>query len=132
MPPGVDGRSRGRCETVVGSGAAQVRAVPSERKADTMVWASWTTPGVFSGPGGARTDEAGIVAGDLTVHTTWDGRQADVTIQYTGTLDWFTLTGSPVPCRSERHSRALHQAAVEAVRTGGGATVQRLGVTSVS
>ena len=88
-----------------------------------MVWASWTTRGVFTGHGGARTDEAGIVAGDLTVHTTWDGREADVTVQYTGTSEWFTLTGSPVPCHSERRSRDLHQSAVAAVRAGGGAAL---------
>ncbi|MGW2648873.1 hypothetical protein ACWC2T_29120 [Streptomyces sp. NPDC001393] len=91
-----------------------------------MVWASWTTPGVFTGPGGTRTEEAGIVVGDLTVHTTWDGNEADVSVQYTGTSEWFTLTGSPVPCRSEVQSRHLHQAAVEAVRAGGGSTVPRL------
>ncbi|MFI1367541.1 hypothetical protein [Streptomyces griseochromogenes] len=90
-----------------------------------MVWASWTTPGVFAGRGGARTDEAGVVTGDLTVHTTWDGNVADVTVQYTGTSEWFTVTGSPVPCHSERQSRNLHQAVVAAVRAGGGATVDQ-------
>ncbi|MFI1169365.1 hypothetical protein ACH4UM_38840 [Streptomyces sp. NPDC020801] len=84
-----------------------------------MVWASWTTTGVFAGHGGAHTKEAGIVSGDLTVHTTWDGRQADVTVQYSGTSQWFTLSGSPVPCASERDSRQLHQGVVEAVRAGG-------------
>ncbi|MFF4751441.1 hypothetical protein ACWD5R_05680 [Streptomyces sp. NPDC002514] len=95
-----------------------------------MVGASWTTPGVFTGRGGVRTDEAGIVTGDLTVHTTWHGRAADVTVQYTGTSTWLTMTGSPVPCRSERHSRDLHQAAVAAVRLGGGATVTELGAAA--
>ncbi|MEU9991830.1 hypothetical protein ACFZCP_33270 [Streptomyces sp. NPDC007971] len=90
-----------------------------------MVWASWTTPGIFAGRGGARTNEAGIVTGDLTVHTTWDGNEADVTVQYTGTSDWFTLAGSPVPCQSEQQSRNLHQAVVTAVRAGGGATVEQ-------
>ncbi|MFI9600151.1 hypothetical protein ACWEQ7_34275 [Streptomyces sp. NPDC004069] len=88
-----------------------------------MAWASWTTPGVFTGRGGVRTDEAGVVTGDLTVHTTWDGNEADVTVGYTGTSEWFTVTGSPVPCRSERHSRELHQAVVAAVGAGGAATV---------
>jgi hypothetical protein len=88
-----------------------------------MARASWTTTGVFAGRGGARTDEAGIVSGDLTLHTTWDGRQAHVEIQYSGTSTWFTLAGSPVPCSSSQDSRQLHQAAVEAVRAGGGATV---------
>ncbi|MFE1949661.1 hypothetical protein ACFW9D_04240 [Streptomyces sp. NPDC059524] len=86
---------------------------------------SWTTRGVFTGQGGARTDEAGIVSGDLSVRTTWDGTQAEVKIQYTGTSDWHTLTGSPVPCPSQEDSRDLHQAVVEAVRAGGGATVPR-------
>ncbi|MEU6774997.1 hypothetical protein [Streptomyces sp. NPDC046759] len=98
-----------------------------------MVWASWTTPGVFTGRGGARTDEAGIVGGNLTVHTTWDGREADVTVQYTGTSEWFTLTGSPVPCRSERCSRDLHQATVEALKAGEeAATVPRLDTDAVA
>ncbi|GHD97010.1 hypothetical protein [Streptomyces naganishii] len=84
-----------------------------------MVWASWTTTGVFTGQGGARTEEAGTVSGDLTVHTTWDGQQADVAVQYSGTSQWFTLSGSPVPCHTERDSRQLHQVVVEAVRAGG-------------
>ncbi|MEU2737908.1 hypothetical protein ABZ656_21665 [Streptomyces sp. NPDC007095] len=88
-----------------------------------MVRASWTTTGVFTEREGVRTEEAGFVTGDLTVHTTWDGRQADVKVQYTGTSQWFTLTGSPVPCTSQQDSRRLHQAVVEAVRAGGGAIV---------
>ncbi|MGV9253661.1 hypothetical protein [Streptomyces sp. NPDC003697] len=91
-----------------------------------MTWASWTTTGVFAGRGGVRTDEAGILTGDLTVHTTWHGTQADVTVQYSGTSQWFTLTGSPVQCLSEGDSRDLHQVVVEAVRAGGGAGVPEL------
>ncbi|MEV7283465.1 hypothetical protein AB0O01_02650 [Streptomyces sp. NPDC093252] len=93
-----------------------------------MAWASWTTPGVFSGRGGVDTDESGVVQGDLTVHTTWDGTEVDVTVQYTGTSDWFTLVGSPVRCPTEEHSRALHQAVVAAVRAGGGATLTGVAV----
>ncbi|MFB7747080.1 hypothetical protein [Streptomyces sp. NPDC056132] len=52
---------------------------------------------VVAGPGGAMTDEVGVITGDLTVRTT---RQTDhhvvVTIQYTGADEWYTLTGSPV------------------------------------
>ncbi|WNM36545.1 hypothetical protein RKE30_17595 [Streptomyces sp. Li-HN-5-11] len=90
-----------------------------------MVRTSWTTNGVFTGPGGACTDEAGILTGDLAVHTTWDGKQASVGVQYSGTSQWFTLTGSPVPCSSRQESRYLHQAVVDAVRVGGGTTVPR-------
>ncbi len=88
-----------------------------------MVGTSWTTTGVFTGRGGVRTEEAGIVAGELTVHTAWDGKQADVRVQFSGTSQWFTLTGSPAPCPTRQDSRRLHQAVVEAVRAGGGATV---------
>ncbi|ALO92381.1 hypothetical protein SHL15_1204 [Streptomyces hygroscopicus subsp. limoneus] len=88
-----------------------------------MTQASWTTTGVFTGRGGVRTDEAGIVTGELTVHTTWHDGQADVAVQYSGTSHWFTLTGSPVPCPTQQDSRDLHQTVVEAVKAGGGATV---------
>ncbi|MER7468616.1 hypothetical protein [Streptomyces sp. NPDC097981] len=90
-----------------------------------MTWSSWTTTGVFTGRGGVRTDEAGVLSGDLSVHTTWSGREAHVTVQYSGASEWFTVTGSPVHCTSEEGSRLLHQAMVDAVRTGGGATVPR-------
>ncbi|MGW6573860.1 hypothetical protein ACWGAN_16995 [Streptomyces sp. NPDC054945] len=88
-----------------------------------MTWASWTTTGVFAGRGGVRTDEAGVLSGDLTVHTTWSSPEAQVAVQYTGGSDWFTVTGSPVRCESEELSRLLHQAVVDAVRADGAATV---------
>ncbi|MFD9500051.1 hypothetical protein [Streptomyces sp. NPDC060035] len=88
-----------------------------------MNWASWTTCGVFAGSGGVRTEEVGVVSGDLTVHTTWSDGQAEVAVQYSGASDWFTLAGSPVPCPSEEASRYFHQQIVEAVRAGDGATV---------
>ncbi|MFI1827403.1 hypothetical protein ACH41E_13285 [Streptomyces sp. NPDC020412] len=88
-----------------------------------MSWASWTTTGVYSGRGGVLTDEVGILTGDLTVHTTWAGGEVRVAVQYSGASDWFTMSGSPTPCQSEDDSRALHQAVVQAVREGGGATV---------
>ncbi|MFB7513537.1 hypothetical protein [Streptomyces sp. NPDC056144] len=92
-----------------------------------MSWASWTTPGVYAGRGGVLTEEAGVVTGDLTVHTTWTAdREAKVAVQYSGASDWFTMSGSPVPCATEEESRELHEAVVEAVRAGGGATVPRL------
>ncbi|MFE6828484.1 hypothetical protein [Streptomyces sp. NPDC057690] len=84
---------------------------------------TWTTADVFAGQGGARTGEGGVMSGNLTLRTTWDGAQAEVRVRYTGTSRWYTLAGSPVPCPSEHDSRQLHQAVVEAVRAGGGATV---------
>ncbi|GAA2991933.1 hypothetical protein [Streptomyces fulvorobeus] len=88
-----------------------------------MSWASWTTSNVFAGTGGVRTQEAGIVSGNLTVHTTWADGEAEVAVQFSGASDWFSLVGSPVRCPSEEASRAFHQSVVEAVRAGGGATV---------
>ncbi|MFD3807231.1 hypothetical protein ACFWSF_15725 [Streptomyces sp. NPDC058611] len=83
-----------------------------------MDWASWTTVNVFAGRGGVRTEEAGALTGDLTVHTTWTGAEARVSVQYSGSSDWFTLAGSPLPCASERDSRDLHDVVVELVRAG--------------
>ncbi|MET9346114.1 hypothetical protein [Streptomyces termitum] len=91
-----------------------------------MSWASWTTAGVYTGRGGVLTVEGGIVTGDLTVHTTFADGEARVAVQYSGASDWFTMSGSPVPCPSEEESRELHDAVVEAVREGGGAVVPRL------
>ncbi|WUL61872.1 hypothetical protein OHS16_29230 [Streptomyces sp. NBC_00344] len=81
-------------------------------------WASWTTTGVLTGAGGIRTVEVGALSGDLTVHTTWIDGLAEIAVQYSGALDWFTLVGSPVPCPSREESRSLHQAVIEAIREG--------------
>ncbi|GAA3398857.1 hypothetical protein GCM10017752_64380 [Streptomyces roseoviridis] len=78
---------------------------------------------MYTGRGGVLTQEAGVVTGDLTVHTTYADGEARVAVQYSGASDWFTMSGSPVPCGSEEESRDLHDAVVEAVRVGGGATV---------
>ncbi|WP_175410725.1 hypothetical protein [Streptomyces sp. TRM64462] len=88
-----------------------------------MSWASWTTTGVITEGGGVRTDEAGLVRGDLSVHTTWTDGRAIVTVQYSGASEWYTITGSPVACATEEESRQLHQEIVEAVRTGDPAAV---------
>ncbi|GAA1243593.1 hypothetical protein GCM10009665_38030 [Kitasatospora nipponensis] len=84
-------------------------------------WAAWTTKHVHSGPGGVQTVEGIAIAGDLTVHTTWTGSEAVLTVQYTDSLDWFTLQGSPQAVSDEHSARTLHQHAVEAVKAGGGA-----------
>ncbi|HET6360406.1 hypothetical protein OG905_36605 [Streptomyces sp. NBC_00322] len=83
-----------------------------------MTWASWTTTGIYAGPGGVLTEEVGVIKGDVTVHTTWSDGQAQIAVQYSGASDWFTMSGSPVPCPSEEASRTLHQAIVDAVRDG--------------
>jgi hypothetical protein len=82
-----------------------------------MGWASWTTPRVFTGPAGVRTAEAGVLRGELDFHTTWADGQAIVSVQYSGSADWYTVDGSPVPCASEQESRELHQRIVDGART---------------
>ncbi|MET9508846.1 hypothetical protein ABZX62_10285 [Streptomyces flavidovirens] len=88
-----------------------------------MDWASWTTLGVLTGRGGVLTEEVGVLTGDLTVHTTWADGEARIAVQYSGSSDWFTMSGSPVPSSSEADSRNLHDAVVAAIRAGGAATV---------
>ncbi|SEC10363.1 hypothetical protein SAMN05216532_0481 [Streptomyces sp. 2231.1] len=54
---------------------------------------------VTAGPGGAMTDEVGVITGNLTVRTTLakDGRRVCVAVQYIGADEWYVLTGSPAP-----------------------------------
>ncbi len=77
------------------------------------------------------TDEAGALTGDVTVHTTWAEGEARVAVQYSGASDWFTMSGSPVPCATEEESRDFHDAVVEAVRLGNRATVPSVPVPPV-
>ncbi|ARZ66072.1 hypothetical protein SMD11_0406 [Streptomyces albireticuli] len=80
---------------------------------------------VTAGPGGVMTDDVGVVTGDLTIVTTSrDGRDAEVTVQYTGAEEWYTMTGSPVPV-PPTGLHALHDAVLAAARAGGGAEVPR-------
>lgn len=85
-------------------------------------WATWTTPGILSGRGGVGTVEIGPIHGDLTVHTTWVDGQVELTVQYTGATDWFTIPGSPVPAATEQQARDIHQRMVEGTKAGHGAT----------
>ncbi|MBT2404274.1 MULTISPECIES: hypothetical protein [unclassified Streptomyces] len=74
---------------------------------------------VLAGPGGAMTDEVGVITGPLTLRTTAgsDGK-VRFEIQYTDADEWYTLTGSPLP---HGDPRALHTAALAAIRAGKGA-----------
>ena len=81
-------------------------------------WATWTTIGIISGPGGVPTVERGTISGELTVHTTWVDGRADITVQYVGAQDWFTFPGSPVSAADEPAAREAHQQAVERVKDG--------------
>ncbi|MFJ9339234.1 hypothetical protein ACIRP0_08060 [Streptomyces sp. NPDC101733] len=78
---------------------------------------------VTAGPGGAMTDEVGVITGDLSLATEdlGDGTAA-LTVQYTGAEEWYTLTGSPVPL-PEAALAGLHERALDALRAGGAARV---------
>lgn len=86
-------------------------------------FATWTTQGIVAGSGGVMTTEGGPITGDLTVHTMWIEGQAQVTVQHTGATEWYVLQGSPVDAADEATGRAVHQAAVELVKEGGGASL---------
>lgn len=76
---------------------------------------------VKSGPGGAMTDEVGVITGDLTIATSLlPVRRAGIRIQYTDADEWYTLTGSPVPLPPGGLA-ALHRDILARVRRGGGA-----------
>ncbi|MFE0462550.1 hypothetical protein ACFW1A_25175 [Kitasatospora sp. NPDC058965] len=72
-----------------------------------------------TGPGGAMTDEVGVITGDLTVRTTRrsDGL-VDVALQYTGADEWYTLTGSPHPVPDGQLEDYHHQV-LDAIEAGG-------------
>ncbi|GLV91230.1 hypothetical protein ACIRSJ_26320 [Streptomyces virginiae] len=75
---------------------------------------------VLAGPGGAMTDEVGVITGPLTLRTTVTGAGlVRFDVQYKDADEWYTLTGSPRPHQGA--PAALHAAAVAAVRAGGGA-----------
>ncbi|MFE6912165.1 hypothetical protein [Streptomyces erythrochromogenes] len=75
---------------------------------------------VLAGPGGAMTDEVGVITGPLTLRTTAtaDGL-VRFDVQYEDADEWYTLTGSPRPHHGAPAS--LHTAALTAIRTGGAA-----------
>lgn len=81
------------------------------------------TAHVKAGPGGAMTDEVGVITGDVTLTTrAAPDSTARVRIQYTGAEEWYTLTGSPVSLPPAGLA-AFHARVVEAVRAGGAAEV---------
>ena len=73
--------------------------------------------------GGAMTEEAGAVTGDLELLTR-PGEAGDggleVLVRYAGAEDWYTVSGSPVakPAGGEDH-RAAHEAILERLTTHG-------------
>ncbi|MET8624651.1 hypothetical protein ABZW30_12995 [Kitasatospora sp. NPDC004669] len=84
------------------------------------------TTGIPAGPGGVMTVEVGVVTGDLTLRTTWDGRQALLAVTYDGAEEWYTVEGAPVPAATRAAAQAAHQAMADAVRRGGAATTDGL------
>ncbi|MEU6244659.1 hypothetical protein [Streptomyces sp. NPDC047024] len=76
---------------------------------------------VNAGPGGAMTDEVGVITGDLTLTTvTRPDGLADIHIAYTGAEETYTLTGSPAPIPQDG-LHALHERALARIREGGAA-----------
>ncbi|MFE0605269.1 hypothetical protein ACFW2T_25015 [Streptomyces sp. NPDC058892] len=81
---------------------------------------------VLAGPGGAMTDEVGVVTGPLTLRTTAAaGGTVRFDVQYKDADEWYTLTGSPRPHHGA--PAALHAAALAAIRAGGAAEAPAAG-----
>ncbi|WP_405714858.1 hypothetical protein OG264_35545 [Streptomyces xanthophaeus] len=81
---------------------------------------------VPAGPGGAMTDEVGVITGPLTLRTTAvAGGLVRFDVQYTDADEWYTLTGSPLPHHGD--PAALHAAALGAIRAGHAAEAPRSG-----
>lgn len=80
---------------------------------------------VTAGPGGAMTDDVGVITGELTIATSDNGNNtADIDIQYTGADEWYTLTGSPAPIPPDGLA-ALHATIVATIRAGDAAQAPR-------
>ncbi|MFD6974871.1 hypothetical protein [Streptomyces sp. NPDC059979] len=81
---------------------------------------------VLAGPGGAMTDEVGVITGPLTLRTTAvAGDLVRFDVQYKDADEWYTLTGSPLPHHGV--PAALHAAALAAIHAGGGAVAPGTG-----
>ncbi|WP_225823627.1 hypothetical protein [Streptomyces naphthomycinicus] len=76
---------------------------------------------VTAGPGGAMTDEVGVITGDLTVATILrpDGHSVRVAVQHSGSDTWYTLSGCPAPVPAGRLA-AYHRDLLGRIRRGGG------------
>ena len=76
---------------------------------------------VTAGPGGAMTEEVGVITGDLTVATILlsDGHSARVAIQHSGSDTWYTLAGSPAQVPAGQLA-AYHRDLLGRLRRGGG------------
>ncbi|MFF8861280.1 MULTISPECIES: hypothetical protein [unclassified Streptomyces] len=76
---------------------------------------------VTAGPGGAMTEEVGVITGDLTVATILlsDGRSARVAVQHSDGDTWYTLSGSPAPV-PQGQLAAYHRDLLGRIRRGGG------------
>jgi hypothetical protein len=67
---------------------------------------------IVAGPGGVMTDEVGVVTGDLTLKTVFDGAAARVVVQYKGAEEWYAVTGGTVPLADPADAAGVHQLAV--------------------
>ncbi|WP_424216731.1 hypothetical protein ACN20G_31930 (plasmid) [Streptomyces sp. BI20] len=77
---------------------------------------------LVAGPGGAMTEEVGVITGDVTVRTVRSPRgQVAHLIQYTDADEWYLLSfdsGSAPDESSDSSPERRHREAVERVRAG--------------
>lgn len=84
----------------------------------------WTTT-VTTGEGGLLTEEAGVLAGEVTLRTFWSpsSNTALVTVRGADSGEWYTMAGAPLSAVTAVDGEAVHVAAVDAASRGGGARV---------
>ncbi|MEE1782772.1 hypothetical protein PUR71_07560 [Streptomyces sp. SP17BM10] len=87
------------------------------------------TTGISAGPGGVMTVDVGVITGDLTLRTTWNGAQALLDVQYTGADEWYTVENSPVPASDQGSAQAVHEAMIAAMERGGRDPSRRPGLS---
>ncbi|WP_433870627.1 hypothetical protein [Saccharopolyspora sp. CA-218241] len=61
-------------------------------------------------PGGVRTDEVGVITGDLELATECEAGAVVVWLRYAGADEWYRISGADVELHDARDHAALHRA----------------------
>jgi len=70
------------------------------------------TADITAGPGGAMTDEVGVITGELTLCTEFAAGQVTLRVQYKDADEWYVVTGGRAPLADAADLDAVHTVAV--------------------
>jgi hypothetical protein len=70
------------------------------------------TSDLKAGPGGVRTDEGGVITGDLTLRSELDGDKLTLRVQYKEADEWYKVTGGKATLKDPADLDAVHQVVV--------------------